>query len=78
MGSERGDGFKRPCLLGEGTGSKEPGDREAPQRATASRPVPTHQYISNYDCDSEDPWHLRRSSIEPPAVYQLPELPCAA
>ena len=23
MGSERGDGYKKPCPLGEGTGSKE-------------------------------------------------------
>jgi RNA-directed DNA polymerase len=43
MGSERGDGHKGPCSLGEGTGSKESDYSEAPQRATASRPVPTHQ-----------------------------------
>jgi hypothetical protein len=43
MGSERGDEYKRPCSLGEGTGSKEPDYRAAPQWATASRLVPTHQ-----------------------------------
>ena len=43
MGSERGDGYKKPCSLGEGTGSKDSDYSEAPQRATASRPVPTHQ-----------------------------------
>jgi nucleoside-diphosphate-sugar epimerase len=43
MGSERGDGYKRLCSLGEGTGSKESDYSEAPQRATASRLVPTHQ-----------------------------------
>src|ERR1700678_398796 len=43
MGSERGDEYKRPCSLGEGTGSKEPDYSEAPQWATASRLVPTHQ-----------------------------------
>jgi hypothetical protein len=43
MGSERGDEYKKPCSLGEGTGSKESDDSEAPQRATASRLVPTHQ-----------------------------------
>jgi hypothetical protein len=43
MGSVRGDGYKRPCSLGEGTGSKESDYSEAPQRATASRLVPTHQ-----------------------------------
>ena len=43
MGSERGDEYKKPCSLGEGTGSKEPDNSEAPQRATASRLVPTHQ-----------------------------------
>jgi RNA-directed DNA polymerase len=43
MGSERGDEYKRPCSLGEGTGSKEPDNSEAPQWATASRLVPTHQ-----------------------------------
>ena len=43
MGSERGDEHKRPRSLGEGTGTKVPDDSEAPQRATASRPVPTHQ-----------------------------------
>jgi len=43
MGSERGDEHKRPCPLGEGTDPKGPANREAPQRATASRLVPTHQ-----------------------------------
>jgi hypothetical protein len=43
MGSERGDEYKRPCSLGEGTGSKESDYSEAPHRATASRLVPTHQ-----------------------------------
>lgn len=43
MGSERGDEHKKPCSLGEGTGSKEPDNSEAPQWATASRLVPTHQ-----------------------------------
>jgi hypothetical protein len=43
MGSTRGDEHKRPRSLGEGTGSKEPDYSEAPQRATASRLVPTHQ-----------------------------------
>lgn len=43
MGSERGDEYKRPCSLGEGTGSKEPDNSAAPQWATASRLVPTHQ-----------------------------------
>src|ERR1019366_8203376 len=43
MGSERGDEYKRPCSLGEGTGSKEPDYTAAPQWATASRLVPTHQ-----------------------------------
>ena len=43
MGSERGDEYKRPCSLGEGTGSKESDYSEAPQWATASRLVPTHQ-----------------------------------
>jgi transposase len=43
MGSTRGDGYKRLCSLGEGTGSKESDYSEAPQRATASRLVPTHQ-----------------------------------
>src|ERR1039458_8783612 len=42
MGSERGDEYKRPCSLGEGTGSKEPDYSAAPQWATASRLVPTH------------------------------------
>jgi len=42
MGSERGDEYKRPRPLGEGTDSKESADSEAPQRATASRLVPTH------------------------------------
>jgi hypothetical protein len=45
MGSERGDGYKMPCSLGEGTGSKESENSEAPQRATASRSVPTHHTI---------------------------------
>jgi RNA-directed DNA polymerase len=43
MGSKRGDEHKRPCSLGEGTGSKESDYSEAPQRANASRLVPTHQ-----------------------------------
>jgi len=43
MGSERGDEFKKPCSLGEGTGSKESDNGEAPHWATASRLVPTHQ-----------------------------------
>ena len=43
MGSERGDEFKRPCSLGEGTGTKVSANSEAPQWATASRLVPTHQ-----------------------------------
>jgi hypothetical protein len=43
MGSERGDEYKKPCSLGEGTGSKESDYSEAPQRANASRLVPTHQ-----------------------------------
>jgi hypothetical protein len=43
MGSERGDKHKRPCSLGEGTGSKESDNSEAPQWATVSRLVPTHQ-----------------------------------
>jgi RNA-directed DNA polymerase len=43
MGSERGDEYKRPRSLGEGTGSKESDHGEAPQRANASRLVPTHQ-----------------------------------
>ena len=43
MGSKRGDEHKKPCLLGEGTGTKVPDNSEAPQRATASRLVPTHQ-----------------------------------
>src|SRR5215831_9805470 len=43
MGSERGDEHKKPCSLGEGTASKEADNSEAPQRATASRLVPTHQ-----------------------------------
>src|SRR5712671_3011170 len=42
MGSERGDGYKKPGSLGEGTGTKVPDNSEAPQRATASRLVPTH------------------------------------
>jgi transposase-like protein len=43
MGSERGDEYKRLRLVGEGTGSKESEYSEAPQRATTSRLVPTHQ-----------------------------------
>jgi RNA-directed DNA polymerase len=43
MGSERGDKRKRLRSLGEGTGSKESDYSEAPQWATASRLVPTHQ-----------------------------------
>ena len=43
MGSKRGDEHKKPCSLGEGTGTKGSDDSEAPQRATASRLVPTHQ-----------------------------------
>src|SRR6266852_6513378 len=43
MGSTRGDRYKKPRSLGEGTGSKESDYSEAPQRATASRSVPTHQ-----------------------------------
>jgi len=43
MGSKRGDEHKKPCSLGEGTGPKGSDDSEAPQRATASRLVPTHQ-----------------------------------
>src|SRR5437016_7252961 len=43
MGSEGGDGYKKPGALGEGTGTKVPDNSEAPQRATASRLVPTHQ-----------------------------------
>ena len=43
MGSKRGDEHKRPCSLGEGTGTKVPDYSEAPQRAHASRLVPTHQ-----------------------------------
>jgi hypothetical protein len=43
MGSERGGEYQRPCSLGEGTGSKESEDSEAPHRATASRLVPAHQ-----------------------------------
>jgi group II intron reverse transcriptase/maturase len=43
MGSERGDEYKKPRSLGEGTGSKESAYSEAPHRATASRLVPTHQ-----------------------------------
>src|SRR5438034_4009430 len=45
MGSKRGDEHKKPCLLGEGTGPKGSDDSEAPQRATASRLVPTHRSI---------------------------------
>src|ERR1700682_1822047 len=43
MGSERGDEYKRPCSLGAGTGSKAPDYSAAPQWATVSRLVPTHQ-----------------------------------
>src|SRR5450759_1361152 len=43
MGSERGDEYKRLRSLGEGTGSKGSEYSEAPQRATTSRLVPTHQ-----------------------------------
>src|SRR5262250_645402 len=43
MGSTRGDEYKRPRSLGEVTGSKESDYSAAPQRATASRLVPTHQ-----------------------------------
>ena len=43
MGSERGDEYKRLRPVGEGTGSKESEYSEAPQRATTSRLVPTHQ-----------------------------------
>lgn len=43
MGSKRGDENKKPCSLGEGTGTKVLDNSEAPQRATASRLVPTHQ-----------------------------------
>src|SRR5690349_14424159 len=39
----RWDGYKKPSSLGEGTGTKVPDNSEAPQRATASRLVPTHQ-----------------------------------
>src|SRR5438552_4738304 len=52
MGSKRGDEHKKPCLLGEGTGPKGSDDSEAPQRATASRLVPTHQ--SDPPADDED------------------------
>src|SRR5438132_11826932 len=45
MGSTRGDEHKKPCSLGEGTGPKGSDDSEAPQRATASRLVPTHRSI---------------------------------
>jgi len=45
MGSKRGDEHKKPCSLGEGTGPKGSDDSEAPQRATASRLVPTHRSI---------------------------------
>jgi transposase len=54
MGSERGDEHKKPCSLGEGTGTKGSDDSEAPQRATASRLVPTHQ------CDVPEGEGLRR------------------
>ena len=53
MGSERGDGHKKPCSLGEGTGTKVPDDSEAPQRATASRPVPTHQSDPPFEDDDK-------------------------
>jgi hypothetical protein len=43
MGSERGDEYKRLRPVGEDTGSKESEYSEAPQRATTSRLVPTHQ-----------------------------------
>src|ERR1700750_488236 len=43
MGSERGDGYKKPGSLGEGTGTKVSDNSEAPQRAPASSLVPTHQ-----------------------------------
>jgi group II intron reverse transcriptase/maturase len=43
MGSKRGDKYKRPRSLGEGTDSKEAVNSEAPQWANASRLVPTHQ-----------------------------------
>jgi hypothetical protein len=46
MGSERGDEFKRLRPVGEGTGSKESDYSEAPQRATTSRLVPTHQGVA--------------------------------
>ncbi len=36
------DGYKKPSSLGEGTGTRVSDDSEAPQRATASRLVPTH------------------------------------
>ena len=52
MGSKRGDEHKKPCSLGEGTGPKGSDDSEAPQRATASRLVPTHQ--SDPPADDED------------------------
>jgi hypothetical protein len=42
-GSERGDEHKQPCSLGEGTGLKGSDNSEAPQRANATRLVPTHQ-----------------------------------
>jgi len=45
MGSTRGDEHKKPCSLGEGTGPKGSANSEAPQRATASRLVPTHHSI---------------------------------
>jgi len=48
MGSERGDGYKKPCSLGEGTGTKVSDDSEAPQRAKASRRVPTHHNVQHY------------------------------
>jgi len=51
MGSERGDEYKRPRPLGEGTDSKESADSEAPQRATASRLVPTHQAMDRREGD---------------------------
>src|SRR5256885_11636666 len=39
----RWDGYKKLGSLGEGTGTKVSDNSEAPQRATASRLVPTHQ-----------------------------------
>src|SRR5438105_926457 len=48
MGSTRGDEHKKPCSLGEDTGPKGSDDSEAPQRATASRLVPTHQNLCRH------------------------------